>query len=94
MSILDLANKVKENVKNIIKKDDLEIRIEDSNDNRSYHINSDKIYNILGYKPKRSIDLAIQDIISSFKEKKFLNTDTFNDDDYFNVKKLKNINAK
>ena len=94
MSILDLANKVKENVKNIIKKNDLEIRIEDSNDNRSYHINSDKIYKILGYKPKRSIDLAIQDIISSFNENKFLNTDTFNDDDYFNVKKLKNINAK
>ncbi|MDC3331819.1 SDR family oxidoreductase [Candidatus Pelagibacter sp.] len=94
MSILDLAQKVKKNVKEILGKDNLEIKIEESNDNRSYHINSDKINKILGYKPKRSIDLAIQEIISSFKDKKFSNTDTFNDDEYFNVKRLKNINAK
>jgi nucleoside-diphosphate-sugar epimerase len=94
MSILDLAQKVKKNVKEILGKDNLEIKIEESNDNRSYHINSDKINKILGYRPKRSIDLAIQEIISSFKDKKFYNTDTFNDDEYFNVKRLKNINAK
>ncbi len=94
MSILDLAQKVRENVKEILGKDRLEIKIEESNDNRSYHINSDKIYDTLGYKPKRSIDLAIQNIIHSFQDKKFSNTDTFNDDEYFNVKRLKNINAK
>ena len=94
MSILDLSLKVKKNVEKEFVNKKLEIKIEESNDNRSYHINSDKIYKVLGYKPTRSIDLAIQDITRAFKEKKFQNSNTFEDEKYFNVKKLKSINAQ
>ena len=63
-----------------------------SDDNRSYHINSDKIKNILGYKPKRTIEQSVKELCECFKKNLFKNT--FDDDFYFNVKRLKNIKAK
>ncbi len=62
-----------------------------SNDNRSYHINSDKIFNKLGYKPRRSIELAVTDLCNAFK-KNFL-PDSFENEIYFNVERLKKIKA-
>ena len=84
-SVEKLATMVKENID-----DDVVLDIEESNDNRSYHINSDKIFNVLGFKPKKNIDIAIKDLIAAFKEKKFSNT--FENDDYFNIKKMQKIN--
>ena len=84
-SVEKLATMVKENIDGEVVLD-----IEESNDNRSYHINSDKIFNVLGFKPKKNIDIAIKDLIAAFKEKKFFNT--FENDDYFNIKKMQKIN--
>ena len=64
----------------------------ESDDNRSYHINSDKIFKTLGYKPKRSIDDAVRDLCKAIKEGKVPNS--FDDDIYFNVKRLLNRQAK
>lgn len=63
-----------------------------TNDNRSYHINSDKIFKILGFKPKRTIEGAIKELIKSFKNKKIKNS--FKNINYFNVKKMKLIKLK
>ena len=60
-----------------------------SDDKRSYHINSDKIYEILKFKPKFSIEDAIRDLCKAFKDNKILNS--FENDIYFNVKRLKNL---
>ena len=60
-----------------------------SNDNRSYHANSDKILNVLGFKPKKHRLLLLK-IIKAFSEKKLSNT--FENDDYFNIKKMQKIN--
>ena len=60
-----------------------------SDDKRSYHINSDKIYEILKFKPKFSIEDAIRDLCKAFKDKKIQNS--FENDIYFNVKRLKNL---
>ena len=54
-------------------------------DNRSYHINSEKIYKILKFKPKRKIEEAILELLNKFKNKKIPNS--FNNVNYFNVKK-------
>ncbi len=62
-----------------------------SDDNRSYHINSDKVKKILNYVPIRSVEDAIMELCISFKKKLF--KDTLTDDFYFNVKRLKNIKA-
>ena len=63
-----------------------------SDDNRSYHINSDKIKEELGFKPKLTIEDAVRDLCRAFKDRKIPNS--FEDDFYFNVKRLKRINAK
>ena len=40
-----------------------------TNDNRSYHINSDKIYNVLGFRPKKTIEDAVKELLIKFKQK-------------------------
>ena len=63
-----------------------------SDDKRSYHINSDKIKKILGFEPKKTIENAIEDLCKAFKANKI--NDSFENDLYFNVKRLQNIQAK
>ncbi len=84
-------------VKRIVEKEypqkkNIEIETTSSDDNRSYHINSDKIKNILNYTPKLSIEDAVKELCYYFKNGTIKNSlDNIN---YFNVKKLKKINAK
>ena len=65
---------------------------EKTNDNRSYHISSDKIYRVLSFKPKKSIEDAVIDLKNAF-EKKLLN-DPLNNIEYFNIKKMQFLNLK
>jgi len=62
-----------------------------SNDNRSYHINSDKVTRVLGFRPKRNIEDAVRDLCQAFKLAKLPNSMT--DDWYFNVKTMKQTKA-
>ena len=93
MSINKIANLVKEVVeKEYPNKDTINIIKTSSSDNRSYHINSEKIKKILGFVAKRTIAMAIKDLCNAFKENKI--TNSFEDDFYFNVGRLKKIKAK
>tara|TARA_B100000315_G_C14456503_1_gene531662 strand:- start:20 stop:1027 length:1008 start_codon:yes stop_codon:yes gene_type:complete len=93
MSINEIAHLVKEVVEEEYpKKRKIKITKTSSNDNRSYHINSEKIKKNLGFEPKRSIAMAIKDLCRAFKEGKI--TNSFENDFYFNVNRLKRINAK
>jgi len=93
MSISDIALVVKRVVEDEFPdKAPIEIVTTESDDNRSYHINSEKINRILGYRPKRSIDDAVRDLCTAFKDNKI--PDSFGDDSYFNVKRLLNKSAK
>jgi nucleoside-diphosphate-sugar epimerase len=91
MTILDLA----ELVKNIFDKrynKSISIVRTESNDNRSYHINSDKIKSELGFKPSYSISNAINSLFDAFDNN--LVPNSFDDDIYFNVKRMQNLNVK
>jgi nucleoside-diphosphate-sugar epimerase len=93
LSIRELADIVKKIVqKNYPEKEEIEIITTSSNDNRSYHINSDKIGKILNFSPKLTIEDAVNDLCKEFKTGKIPNS--FDNDNYFNVKKLKKINAR
>ncbi len=93
LSIAEIAKKVKKVVENYFPdKKKIEIETTPSDDNRSYHINSDKIKNVLGFVPKLTIEDAVRDLCVAFKENKIPNS--FEDDFYFNLKRLKRINAK
>jgi nucleoside-diphosphate-sugar epimerase len=62
-----------------------------SNDNRSYHVNSDKIYRMLGFRPKRTIEDAVRDLSRAFRN--YLLPNSFDDDWYFNVRTMKKLGA-
>lgn len=55
-------------------------------DNRSYHINSDKIFNVLGWKPKHTIEDAVKDLCQAFKAGLF--QDSLTNPIYLNVQQL------
>ncbi len=63
-----------------------------SDDNRSYHINSDKIKDILGFVPKYTLEDAVKSLCDNFKNEKI--TNSFKDDIYFNVNRLRRLQAK
>jgi nucleoside-diphosphate-sugar epimerase len=63
-----------------------------SDDNRSYHVNSDKVFRVLGYRPKRTIEDAVRDLARAFRN--HLLDDSFENDWYYNVRTMKRIGAK
>jgi nucleoside-diphosphate-sugar epimerase len=92
MSIADLAVLVKRVVEEIFpEKAPIAIVTTPSNDNRSYHINSDKIARVLGFKPKNTIEDAVRDLCAAFAAGKLPNSMT--DDSYYNVRTLKQTKA-
>ena len=93
MSIMDIAKIVKQVVEEVFpEKGDIPIRVTTSDDPRSYHINSEKIYKALGFKPKYSIEDAVRGLCTAFREGKLPNS--FDDNKYFNVRTMKVIGAK
>lgn len=91
MSILKIAELVQKVFKRKYAKD-IEIVRTSSDDNRSYHINSDKVKNYLGFQPKFTITDAIESILDAFEKDKI--KDSFENDIYFNVKRMQNLNVK
>ena len=90
--IIELAEMVKTNVESFFNISDIEIEIKSETiDKRSYHVNSDKIKNILGFEPKYSVDDAIISLCEAFKEGNLPNSLT--DKSYINVDVLKQNNV-
>ena len=79
-------------MKEFTEKKDIEIIFTKSDDKRSYHICSDKVKKILDFQPKYTIENAVKELCDSFKKGELKNS--FEDDKYFNVKRLKKIQAK
>ena len=93
MSIMDIAKTVKKVVEEFFPdRGSLPIEVTESNDNRSYHINSDKIKRVLGFAPTHSIEDAVRGLCQAFQDGKIPNS--FDDDKYFNVRTMKAIEAK
>jgi len=92
MSIMDIALLVKRVVeREFPEKGEIGIVKTPSDDKRSYHINSDKIRRVLGYVPKHTIEQAVSDLCRAFKDRRFRNS--MSDDIYFNVRRMKNLQA-
>src|ERR1700743_3195049 len=92
-SIAAIADMVKRVVEEEIpEKGTINIETTPSNDNRSYHVNSDKIRRTLGFRPKRTIEDAVRDLTRGFK--KGLLPGGFEDEWYYNVRTMKKIKAK
>ena len=71
---------------------DVKIKYLKSDDNRSYHISSKKIKDVLGFETKKTIEDAIKDLKNAFDAKKL--EDTLTNEKYFNIKRMNNLKLK
>jgi nucleoside-diphosphate-sugar epimerase len=93
LSIREISIIVKKVVEiNFPERKKIEIDETESNDNRSYHINSEKIKKILNFEPKLTIEDAVNDLCKQFKLRTIKNS--LDNDIFYNVRTLKKINAK
>ncbi len=83
-SVNELANDVKEVIG-----EDVKIINTKSDDNRSYHVSSEKIKDVLGFETKHTVKDAVLDLKDAFKKKFLINT--FDDEMYFNIKRMNSI---
>jgi len=86
-SVNEIADMVKKNMG-----EDIELKRIDTNDPRSYHVSSKKIKDILNFETIFTVEDAVLDLKQAF-EKKLL-TNTFDNNNYFNIKKMQSINLK
>jgi len=86
-TVFEIANMVKEVIG-----EDVVLKTTPTNDNRSYHISSEKIFQKLGFRARRSIKQASRDLKEAFE--KGLLKDTLNNEYYFNIKRMQNIHLK
>ena len=89
-AIAEIVRKVV--LRNFPDRRDIEIIQSTSDDNRSYHINSDKIEKTLGFKASRTIEDAVEELCIAFKNG--LLPDSLVDEKYYNVKTLKSLAIK
>lgn len=68
---------------------DVRIETTPTNDNRSYHISSDKIKRELGFEARRTLEDAVRDLVSAFQAGKIQNSMT--DDRYYNIKMMQKV---
>ncbi len=86
-SVEKLASIVSENIKKKIS-----IKYVKSDDNRSYHISSDKVTKKIGFKTNFTIENAVVELRKAFENNRL--KDPLNNEMYFNIKRMKSINLK
>jgi len=85
------VNELAEDVINIVG-EDVKIIKTKSDDNRSYHVSSQKIKDILNFETKYTVKDAVLDIKKAFEDK--LLTNTFDNEYFFNIKRMNSINLQ
>ena len=83
-SVSEIATKVKNVIGN-----DVRLITTPTNDNRSYHISSKKIKEIINFKPRFEIEESVLSLKKAFENKKL--HDPLNNKLYFNIKTMQSI---
>ena len=69
--------------------EDVKLITTPTDDNRSYHISSEKIKKELGFEATHSIKEAVEDLYKAFD--KNLLPDSLDNEFYFNIKRMQNV---
>ena len=85
------VNELAYDVKSVLG-EDIGIEKSISNDNRSYHVNSDKIKDMIGFTTSKTVKDAVNDLKKAFDRKLLINS--FEDEMYFNIKRMNSIKLK
>ncbi len=86
-SVIELAEIVKEEIGS-----DVKLKVVPTDDNRSYHISSNKIKEKIGFHAKHTIRDAVIDLKKAFEENML--TDTLNNEMYYNIKRMQSLGLK
>jgi len=84
-----------EDIASIVKKvigDDVKVEFVPTDDNRSYHVSSEKIKKELGFVAQKSIEDAVKDLQRAFKEGRLKNS--FDEKKYYNIKTMLDVELK
>jgi nucleoside-diphosphate-sugar epimerase len=87
-TVREIADIVKEN----LGRPDIAVIVEPADDDRSYHISSQKIQKELGFVPKHTIGEAVRDLRTAFEAGQIPNALT--DMRYYNIKTMSAVNLK
>jgi len=82
------VSKIAETVKKVVG-DDVKLVTTPSDDNRSYHISSQKIKDEIGFETTHTIQDAVQDLCAAFE--KGLLPNSLDNEMYFNIKRMQNL---
>ena len=85
--VKEIANIVKEVVG-----PDVRLIATPTDDNRSYHISSEKIRNEIGFVPRNTIRDAVVGLLFAFQTNQLPNS--LDDERYFNIKRMQSLNLK
>jgi len=72
--------------------EDVKIVTTPTDDNRSYHVSSDKIRRELGFAPSHTIEDAVRDLVAAFQDGHI--PDSMTDDRYYNIKRMQRLSLK
>ena len=92
MKIKEIAQVVRKVVSREMNNDRIEVVTTPTDDNRSYHVSSEKIKRELGFVAKRTVEQAARDLCAAFNAGKIPNP--MEDKKYYNIKTMQAINLK
>jgi hypothetical protein len=72
--------------------EDIKIVNTKSDDNRSYHVSSQKIKDILNFETQFTVQDAVLDLKKAFEKKLLINT--FNNEFFYNIKRMNSIHLQ
>jgi nucleoside-diphosphate-sugar epimerase len=87
-SVEDIAKLVRETLAD----PSIELEYTPSDDNRSYHVNSDKVKRVLGFETRYTIEDAIKNIADAYRRD--LIKDPFTNPIYSNIKRMQQLRVK
>lgn len=85
--VMDIAQMVKK-----IVGQDVKVVTTPTDDNRSYHVSSEKIKRELGFIPKHTIEDAVRDLVEAFQANKI--PDSMTDPRYYNIKTMQKMQLR
>lgn len=71
---------------------DVDVVTTPTDDNRSYHVSSERIYRDLGFRARHTIEDAVRDLVAAFADGRVPNSMT--DDRYYNIKRMQNLELR
>jgi nucleoside-diphosphate-sugar epimerase len=91
------VNELAQTVKRVVESDnelggEIKLEIVPTDDHRSYHVSSKKIAQEIGFRPEKTVEDAVRDLLAAFKDGRLKNT--MHEPRYYNIKTMQAAKLK